>query len=70
MSAESLTLEMTATCTKAMIEWGDAIRAAEKAKDSSDPLLKSATATHAKASGLRVLELATGISQILHPDVG
>ncbi len=69
MSAEGLTIEMTATCTKAMIEWGDAIRAAEKASESQDALLKSAAATHAKACGLRVLELATGISAILHPNI-
>ncbi len=67
MNAQELTSEMTATCTKAMIDWGDAIRAAEKIKDSHDTLLKSVTATHAKACGLRVLELATGISEILHP---
>ena len=30
MSVEGLTIEMTATCTKAMIDWGDAIRAAEQ----------------------------------------
>ena len=69
MSAESLTIEMTSTCTKAVIEWGDAVRAAEAAHRSGDKALTEATRTTAKLCGMRVLELATRISALLHPSI-
>jgi len=69
MSPEALTIEMTATCTKAVIEWGDALRAAVAARKSGDSALMEATRTTAKLCGARVLELATRISALLHPSI-
>jgi len=69
MSPEGLTIEMTSTCTKVVIEWGDAIRAAEAAQRSNDAALMEAARTTAKLCGMRVLELATRISALLHPSI-
>ena len=64
MTAEGLTIEMTATCTKAMIDWGDAIRAAEKAKDSQDVLVKSAAATPLVSSVEREEQVASWLDDV------
>jgi hypothetical protein len=71
-AAEALTLtqQMMAECTKALIDWGDAMRRAEDAEVDGDEALQKATKLHAKVCGMRMIELAMGISAALHPNLG